>query len=161
MPQEKEKGFYDYFNENMETLGLPAPRTIFGNVTLAAASIAAMCKYVEKYGTQRTVGEMFNKLKDIPKLATGGVVGVAATGGKVAGTVAELAAAYYVGACIGSLAVATGKSLSGGLSLGDCLATASLYEIAEASLVISLYASNPQLLAGRLAKDKLASATSK
>lgn len=38
-----------------------------------------------------------------------------------------LTAAYYVGACIGSLAVATGKYLSGGLSILDCINTANEY----------------------------------
>ncbi|WP_199754747.1 hypothetical protein [Pseudoduganella lurida] len=40
------------------------------------------------------------------------------------GTVATLSAAFYVGAVVGSIAVATGRSLAGGTSLTDALLAA-------------------------------------
>lgn len=59
--------------------------------------------------------------------AGGGCVGLATALSEVALTLGGLAAAFYVGACIGSLAVATGKSISGGLSISDCLKTANTH----------------------------------
>lgn len=102
--------FYKYFKENMEALGLtPPPESLFGTQQLALGSITTMLTYIDKFGMKVTVLEMVLAGTRLEQLATVGAVG----------------AAYYAGAAIGSLAVATGRTLSGGTSLGDVLFEAS------------------------------------
>ncbi|GAB3410353.1 hypothetical protein NX774_05290 [Massilia agilis] len=102
--------FYKYFKENMEALGLnPPPESLFGTQQLALGTISTMLTYVDKFGTKVTVLEMAFAGTRLEQLATVGAVG----------------AAYYAGAAIGSLAVATGRTISGGTSLGDVLFEAS------------------------------------
>lgn len=112
-----DKTFYYYFKENMEATGLPCPETIFGVTTTAVTNIGLLAAYVAKnHGV--TIGKM---LKDIPTIAAAGAaVAVADAAVSVAGVstvvsegsiaTIELSAAFYVGACIGSLLVATVKS---------------------------------------------------
>ncbi len=102
--------FYRYFKENMEGLGLPAPETLYGNLQLALANATAMAKYVDQFGTRVTVREMVKAGTRLEQLATAGAV----------------SAAFYVGAVavIGSIAVAAGRTLSGGVSMSDVLCTA-------------------------------------
>lgn len=102
--------FYKYFKENMEALGLaPPPESLFGTQQLALSTITAILAYVDKFGTKVTVLEMVSAGTRLEQLATLGTLG----------------AAYYAGAAIGSLAVATGRTISGGTSLGDVLFEAS------------------------------------
>jgi len=42
--------FYEYFKENMDALGLPAPSSLFGNAQLATATAATLIGLVEKFG---------------------------------------------------------------------------------------------------------------
>ena len=100
--------FYKYFKENMEGLGLPAPETLYGNLQLALANATAMAKYVDQFGSRVTVKEMMKAGTRLEQLATAGAV----------------SAAFYVGAVIGSIAVAVGRTLSGGVSISDVLCTA-------------------------------------
>jgi hypothetical protein len=95
--------FYDHFAANMEAMGLSAPRGLFETSTKATATISAIAGAMKHYGPRVTVREI---LLTIPAFAS-------------APAVAELAllaggvfAAFYVGACIGSFAVATGKTLA-------------------------------------------------
>jgi len=97
--------FYRYFRENMESLGLPAPASLFGSLQMAVANAATFVAHVDKFGQRITVGEMLGAGLRAEKL------GMAAT----------LSAAFYVGAVIGSIAVATGRTLSGGVSLADVM----------------------------------------
>lgn len=98
--------FYEYFKENMEALGLPVPpESLFGTQTLAVSTISTIVAYIDKFGTKVTVAEIAGAGTKLEWLATLGTLG----------------AAYYAGAAIGSLAVATGRTLSGGTSLGDVL----------------------------------------
>jgi len=102
--------FYNYFKENMEDLGLTAPpESLFGTQQLAISTIAVILAFIDKFGTKVTVMEMLNAGTRLEQLSTLGALG----------------AAYYAGAAIGSLAVATGRTLSGGTSLGDVLFEAS------------------------------------
>jgi len=102
--------FYKYFKENMEALGLtPPPESLFGTQQLALSTISAILTYIDKFGTKATVLEMAGAGTRLEQLATVGALG----------------AAYYAGAAIGSLAVATGRTISGGTSLGDVLFEAS------------------------------------
>jgi len=100
--------FYRYFKENMEALGLPAPETLYGNLQLALANVTAMAKYVDQFGTRVTVVEMAKAGLRLERLATVGAV----------------SASFYIGAVIGSIAVATGRTLSGGTSISDALSLA-------------------------------------
>jgi hypothetical protein len=101
--------FYDYFRENMAALGQPAPENLFGNLPLALGSAQTLMSYVDKFGTRATVKDMI----------------VAGTRLEQLNTIGAMYASFYVGAVIGSLAVATGRTLSGGTSLADVLALAS------------------------------------
>lgn len=102
--------FYKYFRENMEALGLaPPPKSLFGTQQLAVATIGSILAYIEKFGTKATVLEMAGAGTRLEQLATLGALG----------------SAYYAGAAIGSLALATGRTIDGGTSLGDVLFEAS------------------------------------
>ncbi|MBT8338647.1 MAG: hypothetical protein KJP07_01415 [Desulfatitalea sp.] len=129
MADKSKKTFYFYFKENMVALGLPAPESLFGKLTTAVASIGTMSSYVKTYGTTATVAEMLGALPGAAPAAGGGAAGVAAVVSEITFTFGALAASFYVGACIGSLAVATGKSLSGGLSIADLFACAKSHGI--------------------------------
>ncbi|KQV44977.1 hypothetical protein [Duganella sp. Root336D2] len=97
--------FYQYFRENMESLGLPAPVSLFGSLQMALANAAAFIAHIDKFGQRITVGEMIGAGLRAEKL----------------GAIATMGAAFYVGAVIGSIAVATGRTLSGGVSLADVM----------------------------------------
>lgn len=97
--------FYLYFRQNMDSLGLPAPVTLFGSLQMAMANTAAFVAHIDKFGQRVTVREMIGAGLRAEKL----------------GMVATLSASFYVGAVIGSIAVATGRTLSGGVSLADVL----------------------------------------
>jgi hypothetical protein len=102
--------FYKYFKENMDALGLPAPESLFGNAQLAIGSAMTLVGLVEKFGKKVTVMDM---------------IGAGIKGEKLL-TIGAMSAAYYVGAVIGSIAVATGRSLAGGTSLSDVLLRAQM-----------------------------------
>jgi len=102
--------FYKYFKENMEGLGLTAPpESLFGTQQLAISTISAIVAFIDKFGTKVTVIEMASAGTRLEQLALLGTLG----------------ASYYAGAAIGSLAVATGRTLAGGTSLTDVLFEAS------------------------------------
>jgi hypothetical protein len=105
--------FYKYFKENMDGLGLPAPESLFGSVQAAVANASVLLGLIEKFGKRVTIGELVGAGTRLEGLAL-------ASG---------CAAAFYVGAVIGSLAVATGRSLANGTSLSDVLVTASKHDL--------------------------------
>lgn len=102
--------FYKYFKENMDALGLPAPESLYGNIQLALSSAGTLVGLLERFGKRVTVMEM---------------IGAGIKGERLA-TVAAMSAAYYVGAVIGSIAVATARSLTGGMSIADVLLNAQM-----------------------------------
>ncbi|MFC0170681.1 hypothetical protein ACFFKC_21660 [Pseudoduganella danionis] len=97
--------FYYYFRENMQALGLPAPDSLFGNLQLALGTAATLVNHIEKFGKRVTVRELIVAGLRSEKLAV----------------VASLSAAYYTGAVIGSIAIASGRTISGGRSMADVL----------------------------------------
>lgn len=105
--------FYKYFKENMEGLGLPAPETLFGTVQAAVANATVILSQIDKFGKSVTVGELVG----------------AGTRLEGIGIVAGCSAAFYVGAVVGSIAVATGRSLAGGTSFSDVISVASRYNL--------------------------------
>ena len=70
---------------------------------------AQVVAHIDKFGTKITVRELIKAGKKLEQL----------------GVVAALSASFYVGAVIGSIAVAAGRSLGNGASLADALFTAS------------------------------------
>jgi hypothetical protein len=105
--------FYKYFKENMDALNLPAPESLYGSITTAYASITTMLIYTDKFGPRVTVMEMIGAGTSLERLATVGAV----------------QGAYYIEAAIGSLAVATGRTLAGGTSFSDVLFEASRWNL--------------------------------
>jgi len=100
--------FYKYFKENMDSLGLPAPESLFGNLQSAVGTITVIVGLIDKFGHKVTVKELIYAGTKLEKL----------------GVIAACSAAFYAGAVIGSLAVATGRCLGRGASLGDTLVEA-------------------------------------
>ncbi|KAB7769369.1 hypothetical protein [Xanthomonas maliensis] len=100
--------WFAYYKENMEALGLAAPG-LYGSGTAIVGSISAMLTLAEKMGPKVTVLELVN----------------AGTKVEIATTIGTLGASWYLGAAVGSAAVATGRTLSCGTSLVDVLAYSS------------------------------------
>jgi hypothetical protein len=103
--------FYEYFKENMESLGLVAPpQSLYGTQALAISTISTILAYIDKFGTKVTVMELAGAGTKLERLTVLGALG----------------ASYYAGAVIGSLAVATGRTMSGGTSIADVM-----YEVSK------------------------------
>jgi hypothetical protein len=105
--------FHTYFKENMKSMGLPAPETLFGNLQTAVANATILLALIDKYGKTVTVGELIG----------------AGTKLETLGVIAACSAAYYVGAVIGSIAVATGRTISGGVTITDVLFAANEHNL--------------------------------
>ena len=106
--------FYRYFKENMEALNLAPPaESLFATQALAVATINTFVAFVDKFGTRVTVLDVIYAGTRLEQLSVVGALG----------------AAYYTGALIGSLAVATGRTLSGGTSLADVIYEASKWKL--------------------------------
>lgn len=97
--------FYLYFKENMDSLGLPAPESLYGTFQAAVGNAVVLLGQLDKFGRKVTVNELNVAGTRLEKLA---VVGA-------------LPGAFYVGAVIGSIAVATGRALGRGTSLSDVM----------------------------------------
>ncbi|CAN7745339.1 hypothetical protein [Duganella sp. Dugasp56] len=102
--------FYKYFKENMDGLGLATPENLFGSSQSAVSTASTLLALIDRFGKKVTVAEMIGAGTGIEKLA---VLGAAN-------------ASYYVGAVIGSIAIATGRALAGGTSLSDVLLNAQM-----------------------------------
>lgn len=120
--------FYKYFKENMDSLGLPAPEGLFSTAQAAIANCAIFVAHIDKYGTKITIRELIKAGTRLEKL----------------GVVASVTASFYVGAVIGSIAVAVGRCLGNGASLGDALFTANRNKLHRPWLV-STFQKCPQL----------------
>jgi hypothetical protein len=124
-----QRSFYSYFKENMETMGLPAPDSLFGKLATATATISAIVAAVEKFGRAVTLTELIGAGILSEKLLA----------------VGACSAAFYAGACLGSLAVATVRTLSGGLSIADMFSCATAHSIPTPSWLWDTIATNPVL----------------
>ena len=105
--------FYRYFKENMEGLGLPAPESLFGSVQSTVGTVTVLLGLADKFGPKVTVGELIGAGTTLEKL----------------GVIAACSAAFYTGAVIGSLAVASGRCLGRGTSLADVLSEAAKWKL--------------------------------
>lgn len=126
--------FYKYFKENMDALGLPAPESLFGTLQSAVASAAAILSQIDKFGRAVTIRELLVAGSRLEKLA---IVGACS-------------ASFYVGAVIGSIAVATGRTLAGGTTIADVLHTARVQNLYRSWLFVA-YSRHPVLYDKRLA----------
>jgi len=97
--------FGDYFEENMQAIGLPAPNDVFSSVSVAYANISELAAAVSLYGSQITVAEIWGATTKLEKLRL----------------VGPMIAAYYTGAAVGSAAVALGRSLGCGATISDAM----------------------------------------
>jgi len=104
--QPSDKGWFDYLNENMEELGLWAPDTLYKQ---AALSVGTLKSLEAAYAIFKGVG--------VTELASEGVY----TASKAEGlTLAGAAlASFYTGALIGSMAIASQRSMSCGKRLNE------------------------------------------
>jgi len=105
--------FYRYFKANMESMGLPAPESLFGTLQTAVASATALIGQVDKFGARVTLPELVG----------------AGTKLELLGVAAACSASFYVGAVIGSIAVATGRSVAGGVTMADVIFTADQFNL--------------------------------
>lgn len=95
--------FMDYFHENMSALGVPAPKSLFTTYTTVIAETSLITGAIGSFGAQATIAELVGATLLKEKLLVLGALG----------------AAGYAGAAIGSLAVATGRSLGCGTRISD------------------------------------------
>jgi hypothetical protein len=89
----RKRSFYDYFRESMQSVGLDAPQSVFSTQEKAVATVSLISGAIAKFGTGVTVAELIGAGVLTEKLL-------------VVGT---LSACFYLGACIGALAYATGQ----------------------------------------------------
>ena len=90
--------FYQAFKRRMDWVGLPVPVSLFGTLSAAIASTGAIAGAIAKIGMTATMSEI---LLTIP-FAAGGVT-VAAGIAEITAALGAVAAAFYLGACIGAL----------------------------------------------------------
>lgn len=114
--------FYPAFKQNMNAMGLPAPENLYGTLSLAIANANAVLTQIDKFGKSVTVGELIG----------------AGTMLEGIGVISACSAAFYVGAIIGSIAVATGHSIFGGVTIADIIFTANRYNLNRPWLVSSV-----------------------
>ncbi len=93
--------FQKYFNENMEDLA----SSLFDTYQTAVATAATLVGTLATLGKGATMGELIGATVGLEKLAVA----------------ASFGASAYVGAVIGSIAVASGRSLGCGYRISDML----------------------------------------
>ncbi|GJI89807.1 hypothetical protein [Duganella hordei] len=96
-------GFTDYFNENMSSLGVPTPAGLYGSVATALSSAGTIAGAIKLFGPDVTVRELIGAGTLTEEFAYAGA----------------LQASFYLGAVVGSIAVATGRVLGGGARIAD------------------------------------------
>ena len=121
--------FKKYFDENMKALYLPVPATLFDTFTAAVANAGLILETLKILGNGATMAEVLKATTGLEKL-------------KVA---ASLGAAYYLGAVIGSIAVASGRSLGCGAKLSDMFVFLEKNKLAFEDWY-SFYFFNPEIL---------------
>lgn len=121
--------FQKYFNENMRDLGLPVPSTLFDTYQTAVATASTLVGTLATLGKGATIGELIGATVGLEKLAVAASIGAAA----------------YTGAVIGSIAVASGRSLGCGSRISDLFAFTERNNLQFEGLA-SFYTRNPQVL---------------
>jgi len=95
--------FRKYFKQNMEALGLPVPSTLFDSYQTAIATASTLVGTLATLGKGATMAELLGATVGLEKLMIAASIGAAA----------------YTGAVIGSIAVASGRSLGCGSQISD------------------------------------------
>ena len=95
--------FKNYFTENMNALGAPVPVGLFDSYQTAIGTAATLVGVLHKLGKGATVAELIGATVGLEKLAVAAAFGAAA----------------YTGFVIGSIAVASGRSLGCGSRISD------------------------------------------
>jgi hypothetical protein len=125
--------FKEYFKENMEGLGLPVPSTLFDTYSTAVSTASTLVGTLATLGKGATMGELIGATIGLEKLAVAASVGAAA----------------YTGAVIGSIAVASGRSIGCGSRIADVFVFANQNHLHFDGLT-TFYRRNPQVLDDRL-----------
>lgn len=99
----KDGDFLKYFTENMKGLGLDVPTTLFATKEKAIETITAISAALKTLGRSATMAEIVGATTGLEMLMVAGAA----------------SASFYLGAAIGSLMVATGRSLSCGKGIID------------------------------------------
>lgn len=107
----------------MSALGLPAPESLFGSVQSTVGTVTVLLGVIDKFGPRVTLAEVIGAGTKLEKL----------------GVVAACSTAFYAGAVIGSLAVATGRCLGNGSSPGDVLVLAAKWGFKRPWLAVLLH----------------------
>lgn len=121
--------FQKYFNENMQDLGLPVPGTLFDTYQTAVATASTLAGTLATLGKGATIGELIGATVGLEKLAVAASIGAAA----------------YTGAVIGSIAVASGRSLGCGARISDLFVFTQQNRL-HFDGFSEFYARNPQVL---------------
>ena len=95
--------FKKYFTENMNALGAPVPTGLFDSYQKAIGTAAILVGVLHKLGKGATMAELIGATIGLEKLAVAAAFGAAA----------------YTGIVIGSIAVASGRSLGCGNRISD------------------------------------------
>jgi hypothetical protein len=96
--------FYDHFAANMEALGLEAPESLFDSAEKATLAIGAIATAIkEQRGKPITMRALARSVPALSRASTAAAFAVRA---------GAVYSAFYAGACIGSFAVAVGKTPS-------------------------------------------------
>lgn len=122
--------FWVYFRENMQALNLPCPDGISANATAVGASVRTLEGFVSKYGTRVTVRDMIRAglLKER------------------FGTIGALTAAYYLGAVVGSAAVATFRVANKGATLAEVIEEGMAMGARNRAALHRIFVENPNIL---------------
>ncbi len=121
--------FKKYFTENMNELGLTVPSGLFDTSQKATETAILTLGTLKLLGKGATMAEVASATFALEKLAV----------------LAALSAAGYVGAVIGSIAVATGRSLGCGYKISDMFAFLEENNL-EFKNWNAFYTHNPQIL---------------
>jgi hypothetical protein len=100
--------FKDAFTENMQALGLPVPATLFDGVNAAVSNATLLVTAVQMLGAGATMAELATSFTTVVSGAGAAAVGTALL--EIATVAGAVVAAFYVGAVIGSILVATWRS---------------------------------------------------
>lgn len=133
-------GFAHYFEDNMKALGLPAPTSSYTTIVATVGALKGMSDAIATYGRTATITQLTLRI-------TWGYA-VAPIVARAAGFILAMGAAYYVGAMIGSAAVAAYKSAgcTGPISVAQVVAWARSNDI-DAQWLEAELISNPEILA--------------
>jgi len=95
--------FKKYFNENMKALGAPVPTTLFDSYQTVIGTVTLLVSTLHTLGKGATMAELVGATMGVEKLMVA----------------AAFEATAYTGFVIGSIAVASGRSLNCGARISD------------------------------------------